>query len=574
MAEPTLEYLTNLRTHLEGVWAEAHRRWAEIDTYLQGTFELWPTGVKRPSYHPGTAYGLLDHAVNQSMPTKFTVKRFPAGDTYKRKRTADKVEVFLEALMTEVARKEATNTIGLAKRHLLAYGYSVLEGPILDTREYQRMLNDDEGKKWNPIRLRAPHPQRVLMSPSERNPGEGFKRVRRSSDEIKALLERKRTRKEARVYKDWEPAKEGYQEPDTTEYWSEDWHVFMIEDEILYTEPNTWGYFPLIQGFSGWGIEPTDMTKINPKYLAVSVLEHVLEGLKLQAQRKTAQHNAVIEAGFQRQGYDAKRGGQLSEAQAEETIARDGLLPGEKDAWWWRDTPRLPDWLFQVGQEIDQDIENATFSKTVSGQRLPGVNTVGQQAILSTAGERKFDAPSLQIDEMFSVGCGNSLRLIEAVGMPITVRGITIGPDDIKGDYSVDASFKNEDPVMRAQERNIGLQELEREVLDPETYLEDTGRENAQEILRRGLVHKAVRSEQVMGQIIETFLAEFKQKHRPKPGSGLLGPNGMPAQAQGMAPLVQPGPALEAMQGVPGGPGEAQVLNGQIAGLTNGLAPQ
>lgn len=575
MVAPTLEYITNLRDHLTTVWMDTHRRWAEIDTYLQGTFELWPAGVERPKYHPGTAFALIDQAVNHQMPTKLTVKRFPAGDTYKRKRTADKVEVFLEALMAEVARKEPVHTVGQVKRHLLAYGYSILEGPILDSREYQKMLDGPESKGWNPLRLRAPHPQRVLMSPSERNPGEGIKRVRRSSEEVKALLVRKKASKEAKVYKDWEPTREGYQELDTTEYWSEDWHLFMVEDMILYAEENVWGYFPFIQGFSGWGMEPTDLAQINPKYLAVSLLEHVMESLKVEAQRKTAQHNSVIEAGFQRKGYDKAQGGNLTDVQAAEALARDGLLSGKKEAWWYQDTPRLPDWMFQVGQEIDQDIENATFSKTVGGHRLPGVNTVGQQAILSTAAERKFDAPSFQIDEMFSVAGSNFLRLIDQLDVDITVRGVTVGPKDIKGDYSVDIAFQDENPMILAQLKADGLRELEAGVLDPETYLEDTGRDNGQEILRRAMVYKVITSEQVLSTAIEVVASEHKRRHRI-PTDSLLGPNGLPIQSQPRPPVQQPapGPGLEAMRNVPGGPGEQQVFNGQVAdGLTNGLAP-
>ena len=571
MPEPTQQYITTLVHHLETVWSETHRRWAEIDTYLHGTFRLWPAGVNRPEYHPSKASAILDHAVNHEMPTKMSIKRFPVSDTYRKKRQADKVETFLGYLMAEIARKEAMHTVGQVKRHLLAYGYAVLEGPLLDTREYQLMLDDDKGKPRNPIRLRAPHPQRILMSPSERSPGEAVKIVRRSSEDLTTLLERKRTRREATVYKNWNPSRDGYQEVNTQEYWSDDWHVLMVEDDILYVEPNTWGFLPFIQGFSGWGIEPTDWKEINPKYLAESLLEHVLEGLKLEAQRKAAQHNAVIEAGFQRQGYDSTLGGNLDPTQAADTIARDGLLPGKKEAWWYQDTPRLPEWLFRVGEEIDQDIENGTFTKSVAGQRLPGVNTVGQQAILSTAAARKFDSPSLQVDEMFSVACGNVLRLIDAMGVPITCRGVTVGPDDIKADYSVDATFLKEDPVMRAQERREAREDVKLGLLDPETALEDGGRENAQEILRKALVYKMASSEQIMASIIELAASEFKQRKRNQ-GGGLLGPNGLPIQAQVASP-PPPGLALEAMESVPGGPGEQEVLDGQIDGLTNGFTP-
>ena len=575
MTEPTQEYIKNLKTHLEQVWSGTHARWREIDTYLQGTFSLWPTGVSRPSYHPSTAYARLDQAVNHQMPTKLTVKRFPKNDTYEEKKRADKIEKFLVELMTEVARKEPSHTVGQVKRHLLAYGYAVLEGPLLDSKDYQQMLRDEEGKRhWNPIRLRAPHPQRVLMSPSERDPGEAIKEVRRSSDQLKTLLERKRATKAAVVYKRWDAAKDSFQEFDTTEYWSDEWHTVMVEDEILYMEPNEWGYLPFIQGFSGWGMEPTDMREINPKYMAESLLEHVLETFKLEAQRKTAQHNAVIEAGFLRQGYDPHEGGQKSEEQAAEMLARDALLTGKQAAWWYKDTPQLPDWLFRVGEEHDSDIEGGTFSRSVGGQRMPGVTTVGQQAILTTQGERKFDAPTLQIDEMFSIACSNALRLIDALSVPIMVRGVRVGPKDIDGDYAVDASFKHDDPVMRAQERSIGMQEVEKGLIDPETYLADTGRENGQEITRKALVNKMAQTPQIMGTIIELAASEFKLKQRQS-GNGLVGPNGQPIQSpqpQAMQMPVVANPAVEAMQNEPGGLGEQQVLNGQINGLTDAFA--
>lgn len=600
MPKPDAGYITRLESHLIGVWSETWADWTEIDTFINGTFNLWPTGDKRPEYHPPTAAAKLDQAVAIQLPQKPKVHRFGKDKSQKEENKADVVERWVENLLESAALFEPHPTVAQAKRHLMAYGYTVVEGPALDAvalsqheaeepdaREYDDERQHETAlrrwrqakQNWNPIRIRAPHPRTILLHPELKQPREALKAVSRFQGDVWNLLKRKIAEGLSDVHQiEFDPQHDDYyQQIKIKEYWSEDWHAMLgASDELLYVEHNGWGFLPYGHAFSGWGLMRTEEDRINPVNMAVGLFtKQVREALKMQAQSRSGEHNAMQEAAWYQYGYSGK---DMPPEQAARVRARGSLMTGKKEDWWVAEMPALAQWLFEASGKTDEDIENGTFSKGLGGFRRPGVTTVGQEAILDTRGDKQFDVPSGQLDHLFTIVAQNSCRLVEVVNEKITIRDTTIGPEDIQGNYAVEVTFQRKDDIMLAQAKTTGLQEQKQGLIDPETYLTDTGRENANEILRKVSIYKMLGSEQVQGTIIAAAAAEFQRRVAMQQGTGLLGPNGQPIQTQPpMQPPVQQSamsPALQAMQGVQGGVDQRGAVNGQIAGITNAYAAQ
>ena len=591
MAKPTPDYIEKLTTRLTNVWSSTWKQWEEIDTYLHGTFKLWPSVDERPEYHPPTAASKLDQAVSVQLPQIPTIHRFGKDKSEEQERKADVVETWLENLLAMASLEETVPTVPQVKRHMIAYGYAVIEGPLLDAVVIAKRQEDkpDRGdyeddrqhqlavrvwrvaKTRNPIRLRAPHPQEVLLHPDQKQPSEALKVVERFKGDLWELTKRKREEglKGVKLV-EFDPENDDYyQTVETKEYWSEEWHALLGSvGELLYVEQNIWGFVPYAHAFSGWGMRLTNDKRNDPKNMAVGLLTPILATLKLEAQQKTAEHNALTGAAWYQYGYS----GHMKPEEAAQQLGTGALLTGKQEEFWTKQTPQLPQWLFQVGAKTMEDIEHGTFSKGLGGFRRPGVQTVGQEAILDTQGKQKFDVVSEQINQLFTIACQNALKLVEVLDERIAIRDAVIGPEDIAGDYAVECSFHDKDPVMRAQERTLGLPEVQAGGKSWRRYWEDVGEENAAERVEEAAVERMLSSEQIEGSIIALAAQEFPRRLAAKRGNQLVGPNGQPylggveqPPTGGLSPAVgamqQQGPLPQGVEQLP--------VNGVVPGVTN-----
>ena len=78
-------------------------------------------------------------------------------------------------------------------------------------------------------------------------------------------------------------------------------------------------------------------------------------------------------------------------------------------------TPDVPNWALQLRGQTDNTLEMGTYSSALAGVRQAGVTTVGQQAILNTAGIRTFSAPAMQREHMASIIGSRVLQLVDSV---------------------------------------------------------------------------------------------------------------------------------------------------------------
>lgn len=590
---PTEKHINALHGYLRDLWADAHAQWRKVDSFYNRSFVVWPQDVDetRPKWRPSKATHIIDHAVDTHLAFEPRVHRPPAGEGERHQQRADRIEPWLQACFLEASLMEPTHPWKQVGKHLLLYGYTVVEAPKAFLRdrpedevqqsveesagehEVRKAVMEYERRMWNPIRIRAPHPARVLMDPTDKQPKEAIQIIRRTNEDLHQITRSKK--KAGRKADIFQYDKGPYELVTTAEYWSRWWHAILLvsdeysDGELLVVEPNTWLYLPYAHAFSGFGQEPTDIEKINPVYMAVGMLDPIMDSLTRQAQEVSAKHNALIEAAF------TSMGTTRDAAEVANIKAKGGIYEGmQQQDIWYAAFPNLPQWLFQVGNETLQDIEAGSFSLALAGIRQEGVTTVGQQAILSTAANRKFIGPAQQVDHLATIVASNVLRLVDVLGDTITIRGEKISPDDIEHDYSVQVTFEVVDPVLQLQKQQLGLQEYQQGLKSKTRYWsEDARLENISEERRnmvKDLAYQDPRLIKVLvdallkGQGLEDILKDFEQQ-------GLVPQNGARKLVDQFGqPLAAPMGQPTANPAQPGTPNVAKQALDQLRG---GLTP-
>jgi len=584
--KPTPALIQEHRKYLGDLWSNTHAKWETIDTYYNRTFKLWPDGMDRPDWYiPMRSRALVDHAVDHQLAFEPLVHRAPAGIGEEHKRRADQLEPALKAIMDEAQLQEPNLTWKQVGKHLLLYGYAVVEDG-LDTTTMQARRDkpkkarsespeDFQGRTrlWEhrkktmmPFRTRAVHPARVLLDPLKKEPRLAIKHTYRLSQDL-AELTQARAEQKGRgrpvEVNTWEVKDNPFEMVLCDEWWSDCWHALATDaGDLLFVEKNTWGFVPYAHAFSGYGQEPTSISEIDPTHMAVGLLDHALESLKAQAQAVAGRHNALIEATFNPMvttGSADELQDQLSRSDIIEVANRGEVGRMEMQ--------QLPGWMFDSEQWMDKDIELGTYSRSLAGIRDQGVSTVGQQAILSTSAMRKFVAPSKQLEHLAGRSAEHILQLIDVLDLDMYVRGYEVSSTEIEHDYSVRVSFTLVDPVLQLQQREMGLREVQAGVKSRETYWSADARLEDATGERKRLLEDFVRSDPMVQKVLaqevarEVGLLELLEKQRAKEEQdmqmGATGPNvleqsilggdmaggggGMPGGGGGMPPAAPGG---------------------------------
>ena len=269
-----------------------------------------------------------------------------------------------------------------------------------------------------------------------------------------------------------------------------------------------------------------------------------MSDIRAEAQAISGRHNALIEASFDKvattMGADELR---------DKLDQGDILGEMSKEDIWRIETPTLQRWMFESVNWYGGDIENGTYAKSVSGQKQPGVNTGVQQAILSTAAGRKFVALAKQMEHLASVTGSQVLQLVDLLDLDINIRGERLRSADIDSDYEITASFDVVDPVLNLQKRAQAMNEVLNDLLSPESFWEETGREDASRerkrlllawVRRQPTIHQALAMRVAREEGIEALLEEALEMAqggdgkaggggtRGSNGSGLVDRNGDP----------------------------------------------
>ena len=560
--KPTVESIRQITRYLQDVWSRTHTKWQEIDSYYQQEFNLWPEGLNRPEWlKPARSRSIVDHAVDHQLAYEPIVHRFPVSQTAARERRANEVEPALKAILDEASLFEPTMTWKQVGKHLLLYGYAVVEDGLDSSCMAQRREKPRKGrnepqeefdrrvrihrnavKSMMPFRTRAPHPSRVLLDPMEKEPRMAVKHAYRRSIDLEEITSARMTGSRAKrgEVHPWKTGDNPFEMVMVDEFWSECWHAMVADSELLFVEKNTWGFIPYSHAFSGYGQEITSIEEYDPSYLAVGILEPVMPVLKAQAQAVAGRHNALMEATFN------PTGTVMDASELEEQLSRGDVIEmGNRNDVWKMEIPQLPRWMFASEEWLDRDIELGTFSRALAGVREQGVSTVGQQAILTTAAGRKFVSPTKQLEHLATKSAAHILQWIDVLELGLRIRGHQIADDMLESDYSCTVSFELIDPVLQLQFRELGMREVQQGLKSKETYwssdarLEDSTGE--QKRLLEDLIRQDPRVQELMAKEVarEAGLQDLLDKEEDRManqqmaamnGGGMTGPDGMPIQ--------------------------------------------
>jgi len=534
------------------------------------------------------ARSIIDHAVDRQLAHEPTIHREPVGQGEEHKKKADKVEPALRAIMRHVSLEEISLPWKQAAKHLMLYGYAVIEdgldGVVMNkrrnkptkkrgeaTEDYDTRVRLWENLKRSmvPFRTRTPHPARVLMDPTRKRPNMAIKHTYRLAGDLYDLTySRSQGRRKGRDVEVEVFERDNPQEMILTdEYWSEDWHaMFTTNGDQLFVEPNTWGFVPFSHAFAGYGSEPTQMENIDPSYMAVGLLDHAMEDLLAQAQESAARHNAVIDAAFN----PMVTTGDAAELQQQ--LSRGDILEGQRGEYFRMEMQQLPRWMFESEQWIDRDLDMGTYNRSVAGIREQGVSTVGQQAILSTSADRKFVAPSVQLQHLASVSTGHILQLIDVLDLDLKVEGHEIRPSDLEGEYSVNVKFELIDPVLQMQNRELGLREVQQGLKSKQTYWSADARLEDASGEERRLVRAMIRAQPEVIKILAAQVAKefgIDQMLQEMEDEAAAAASGQGAQVGGMGGPQGGGDPLAGVMSSPNG----NQAGGGVQELNQALTP-
>lgn len=560
--KPTVESIRQITKYLQDLWSRTHNKWREVDSYYQQEFKLWPEGMSRPEWlKPARSRSIVDHAVDHQLAYEPIVHRFPAGQTEASERRADEVEPAMKAILDEASLFEPSMTWKAIGKHLLLYGYAVIEDGLDSSCMNQRREKPRKGrnepqdefdrrvrshqnavKSMMPFRTRAPHPSRVLLDPMEKEPRMAVKHAYRRSIDLEEITSARMSGSRAKrgEVHPWKVTDNPFEMVMVDEFWSECWHAMVANDELLFVEKNTWGFIPYSHAFSGYGQEITSIEEYDPSYLAVGILEPVMPALKAQAQAVAGRHNALMEATFN------PTGTVMDASELEEQLSRGDVIEmGNKSDVWKMEIPQLPRWMFASEEWLDRDIELGTFSRALAGVREQGVSTVGQQAILTTAAGRKFVSPTKQLEHLATKTAEHILQWVDVLELDLRIRGHRLNRQMLESDYSCSVSFELIDPVLQLQFRELGMREVQQGLKSKETYwssdarLEDSTGE--QKRLLEDMIREDPRVQELMAKEVarEAGLQDLldQEEERSKAqqmsamdGGAMTGPDGMPIQ--------------------------------------------
>ena len=598
--KPTIESIQQIKTHYERIWNDAHGVFRMVDTFYDRTFKLWDDGVKRPTIHPMKPRSIIDTALDQLMGHEAQTHRFGEEDSEDR----DEVEKAMNAIFRQAALQEVSLSFKGAGKNLILYGYAIIEDSIdsfslsvakaeQPTRETgeddedfnQRMrLHKHRKKTVMPFRIRAPHPVTVLMDPQKKEPRVAIKIDTWTAQDLVDITEQRKEQQRGDVEL-FAARSNPFELITALEFWTEEWHALMtsgvasaggigignfkigtrsaVPSQMLIVEPNTWGFVPFSHAFSGWGQEPSERSNVNPKHLAVGLIQHAMDDLRMNAQAIAGRHAALLDATFYKMGTTEEP------AELEEQMATSDVIElPNKNAAWIMDAPSLPRWLETLTIANDKDLEEGTFTRSLGGIRDVGVSTVGQQAILNTAGHRKFVPINTQIQHLGTKSLEHILQWIDILNLNLTIEGHNIKRSMIDGDYSGRVTFSVTDPVLQLQERQQALNEWQAGAMALETFWSVAQREDAAGERERLAEDQVYAHPSVNEMLVEAaaerlgLLRAFRDQPRtPGPGAGavesgqsqILGPDGQPLETT--------------LQGGTGQTGEQlrQPITGQVA---------
>ena len=217
--------------------------------------------------------------------------------------------------------------------------------------------------------------------------------------------------------------------------------------------------------------------------------------------------------------------------------------------------------MFKHGEEVNTELERATYSRMQAGERQVGITTVGQQQILFQASNKKFYVPTKQIERLATIAARNILKMVVETGETLTIGGKRLAPVDIEKSYDVRVEFKQVDPLIQMELSRESRENVKVGAISLETHRENMGMENEDEEVKRLLNQEVMK----LPAVHEEMLAlAVKQAGFTGLGDHMLEMLAAQRQQALMAARGQPaspGPSADG-QGAPGAAGAETPMPG------------
>ncbi len=495
------EFAEQAESYYRDVWSDTHEQWKKTDSFATLTYPIWSTPAlnsAREKLYPSTARSTIDHAVDTLLAFSPTLHREPVRDTDESRTWADNVEESLIKILDDATIRSAKGIpTKVLARHFVENNYGILQlsldsmtvRSIPRPPERERTESDDNFKtrqklfesqqrSWQPIRFNAPHPSTVLMDPEQRIPPMAIRMMKMTTIDLHEHTKRRKEihgLRRANVFSLTEHLP--FERIELWDVWTANWHMMMEpHNEPLYVERNTWGFVPFIHAFGDFGrIDSENVLNT----LAEGILASAEDELVMQARQRNAKNEFLVSRAY------ANLATTGDPAAMAEQMANDGFIQAEQNEVFQIDLGQIPAGLFALGQETDDSIQLATFSRSLAGVRQAGVSTVGQAAMQSTAAGRRFAGTARQMEFMHELFLGYVLQMSDINNWTIGIRGKRLIPKEIEGVYDIDVTFEILDEAIRIQRQQTASSEFDRGLIDKWTYWEETGRGNATELERR-----------------------------------------------------------------------------------------
>ena len=528
--QPTEADIEDWHAHYEAIWKNPKAVWRQNDELYFRRFGVWPTAepaAKRSEYKPSTPTYVVDHASDTQMGFLATVRREPWDQGPQHKIHADASREGLQAVMNDAAMREMVLPWKTAGKYSMLHGYFVLNAPDVDLVNYpepvepQRENADKEDdwqarkayykyqrRNWNPIRIKALHPARVLLDPFQKDPTVAIRNEKWYVRDLVAQIEKKRTGQHRmhvvdqevldRLLSDNKPT----DQIDIRDHWTPFWHtVKWPAGAILYSEVNTWNFVPYKHAFSGFGVDPTNLEEVDPSFQTVGLLGPIEDSIKKQAQNASAKHQLLMDYAYSKILFNGDPAELLRQLQHDilgvdpQDIAR---MP----------TQEVSEGMFRAGLEQERDIELGSYSQSAGGFRQAGVYTVGQQQITDSRVQQKFASPGVHLQSVGTSVGRDIYQLVDLTGWEIGINGKMLNRTNIEHDYHCEVTFEVLDPVFDFQRREQGRRDWQDGAISTQSYREDYLRVSDVEERRRRLRERVRETQAVTGKLAEAAVAD------------------------------------------------------------------
>lgn len=569
---PTEEMLKAEVVYLQEMWEPVHRVWADYESYVDRTYDLWPNlteteRANRPVYHSGRPASYINKYAGNLLAYSPSFKRNPKKGTLASAGDMTRADMIIEPwckAMWELASEQSFAPLGYQMAAYLGlFNFVILEGPTVEE------LEPPQGEEqWNPIQFSVPHPSDVLLNPFERRLSVVVKRgVWYVRDLLRMSEERSGRDERTAVESLGLTEKKPFEALACYEYWTEDWHAFLVEEKLLFVEPNDWGFIPYQYGFGHFGrrvlksrLQSGQAGVTGPQNdllsLCKGLLEPILDDIRVEDQRKAAQQEVIIQSSF----LPLETTKSLEEAQAQ--LGEDIRAQTQEGDYRWAKIPEYPAFLFNIGQENREAMDFGTFSPVLAGYKQKGTPTLGQQALMVRYAAQEYVPEIVQIGALTTKAFRKTLQLVEGLKDPVWAGGQKLEAKDIGGNYSVWAEFENLDPVLQSDVKAQADADIKEGRISYRDWADATRREDAMGSMLRvdfDRVRQSPGLQEVIVRLVEMGLGLDKLKAQlgilPQPPAGLMGPDGKP--------LSPPSPDREGP--VPQGGG------GSMEGMKEGL---